>query len=782
MRRILLISFTIILCIHEALGQECSVPKLYLHTDKTQYFSGETVFFKAYLLNQFVPDESATVLIVTITDTNNAILKNKSFPVINGYAIGSILLEDHFKSGYYFISAFIKPSDTSKNIFPSFLKTFLIRSRDFQEISPNNSMIGTVANLDIYPDLTLDNCNLNFGFLCKTTSLLGIPINVNGVVFNDLGDTVHRFTSTSLGIGKITFQKENLRKYFVMAIGPMGDSIIRKLPEFDHDRFYFASKNTSNGLEVCVWKSAKLNTDSVQVYTVKGFVENTEVFKKSIKDLQIPFKFNIPLVDLPACTFRLVVEGESSQILGEKYIFVNGDLASAVMNISVDSVSHIVNGQSAFTLKWADSLRGNVSISITNPNQAIPLFQDDIYASLLLPFGWTKNAFIVQKNDSISIQDRMELLLAKFADNPVIRQGLPCFSSDTGYISFKGLVLDKVSGKPIRSADGKLIFSDNDSLGVNILPVTTDKNGFFKVSKLIFEGIGTFRFQPEKKTGDIKIIIDSTYGKINPLSLELKTHSHLTQYNPNWPSVMETDKGDIPLKKSEKSDREETLNPVTVRATSGRPIDRVNKKYTRGLFTSTAFARSLDFITDPPTTTGGNILDYLVGRVNGLLIDPNGYKLSSSRWVSYSKTDGSAQPAIRLFLNEQETSVNFLTMIHPGDVALVKYFPPGNAPLPGIGMAGVLAVYTRKYDDYTSSDSKTSATFTIKGFDKSSDFEDNKIKANTSTLYWNPIVSMDGSHQQFHINFRNRFGLEKFLISINGVTQDGRLIHVEKYF
>lgn len=761
-------------------GQECNYPKLYLHLDKTLYFNGENIFFKAYTLNGFIPDESATVLKVALIDTHNTLKKVVTVPMVNGLSVGSIQVDNDMNSGVYRIDGLIMPSDTAQTNLPVFSKTIFISPWKYQAMFPIRSTQIDSIDFYIYPEWKSEGkYRSHTEYFFKAKDYSGIPVDVNGVVFSDIGDTVCHFSSIWQGRGRFTFTKDSLRQYFVKITGPFGKTLIQKLPELASDKLRIITERTNKGLAVTIINTGTLNQTQGE-WLIKGFVEGVEVFTKTVIDQQTTIKFNIPLQDLPSSAIRLLVETKAGVYLGGKYVFLNSDLASSTVHVEADSIHYSTQKESSFVLKWADSLKGTISISVTNAGQILPFLQKDMYASLLLPSALSQKIDIIEPLNVIDLQERMDLMIATAETDSGLRTSkVNCFVSDTGFISFSGYALDNSTRKPLINEEIKLIFSDMDSTGISIQTIRTDKNGAFKLSKLVFEGIGTFRYRREEGMGnDILIIIDSNgfnkmQSKVWENTLVPTKQFVLTSYD-DW-RLKRPD-----LFNGDSNTGIATLIPVVVRSALPKPLDRVNKKYTKGVFTSMIFARSLDFINDPPSVTGGNILDYLVGRVNGLLINPATYKLESRRGASYSKSDVSAQPPIRLFLNEQETSVNFLTLIRPSDVALVKYFPPGNSPLSGMGMAGILAIYTRKYDDYLLTDDKKWHQFKVKGFDKPSTFEEDGILNNTSTLYWNPMILLDGVQNEFRIRFKNRFGFHRVLVTVNGLTNDGRLIYLQK--
>ena len=141
-----------------------------------------------------------------------------------------------------------------------------------------------------------------------------------------------------------------------------------------------------------------------------------------------------------------------------------------------------------------------------------------------------------------------------------------------------------------------------------------------------------------------------------------------------------------------------TLKTVVVKNTIKRTIKQINDEYASGMFNNMAMARTLDLINDPPNNTGIGIpiLQYIQGKVAGLMVAVSaGGKVYLA---SMRRTSISAASAILVYLDEQEAG-EFINFVYPRDVALVKYWPPGTAQIPGSGGAGVIAIYTKKSKD-----------------------------------------------------------------------------------
>jgi hypothetical protein len=141
-----------------------------------------------------------------------------------------------------------------------------------------------------------------------------------------------------------------------------------------------------------------------------------------------------------------------------------------------------------------------------------------------------------------------------------------------------------------------------------------------------------------------------------------------------------------------------TLKTVLVKNTIKRSTKQINEEYATGMFKNMSVARTLDLINEPPNNTGIGfpILQYIQGKMAGLMVTVGaGGRVSLT---SMRRNSISAASTILVYLDEQEAG-DFINLVYPRDVALVKYWPPGTAQIPGSGGAGVLAIYTKKFND-----------------------------------------------------------------------------------
>jgi len=313
--------------------------------------------------------------------------------------------------------------------------------------------------------------------------------------------------------------------------------------------------------------------------------------------------------------------------------------------------------------------------------------------------------------------------------------------------------------------------------------VLFDNLGRVTLTKLLFQGMGKFKYELNgKNQAAIKVKLDSVYY---PSAAPVDPETFYPLYAAVYSDSM------IQKKATEQFDQQAnlqntTLQDVVVEAKLVRPFDRVNKKYAKGLFQNSAMSKNLDFINDPPPTTGQNILDYLQGMITGLQISNLGggnYSITSNRVASFG-----GAPRVELFLDEQMTTPNFLLGIPMREVAMVKYFAPGTHQLVAGQFVGALCIYTKKWDDYPVIDRPDYQSFVVRGFYNSVSPasiipEGSKVgKDSRTTLYWNPAVLLDSNQPSATFRFPNSANAKSFLIRIEGFTPEGKLIQYEKRF
>jgi len=85
--------------------------KIYVHTDNTCYFIGDTIWYKAYVLrsDDLLPTDMSKILYVELLSADGLVVERQQVIVSGqGYTCGDFVLQDSLYSGYYEIRAYTR--------------------------------------------------------------------------------------------------------------------------------------------------------------------------------------------------------------------------------------------------------------------------------------------------------------------------------------------------------------------------------------------------------------------------------------------------------------------------------------------------------------------------------------------------------------------------------------------------------------------------------------------------------------------------------------------------
>ena len=80
--------------------------KLYIHIDRPVYSPGDTIWYKAYLLNESLSGSKSGILYLELVNDSNRIVKREVVKITNGTAIADIALRKTFSVGKYTLRAY----------------------------------------------------------------------------------------------------------------------------------------------------------------------------------------------------------------------------------------------------------------------------------------------------------------------------------------------------------------------------------------------------------------------------------------------------------------------------------------------------------------------------------------------------------------------------------------------------------------------------------------------------------------------------------------------------
>ncbi|MCX7546815.1 hypothetical protein OS188_02485 [Xanthomarina sp. F1114] len=171
--------------------------KFFLHTNKTTYFSGEHINYKAYIVDDFSdePSDITTNLHFSIYEGNGKLIKHQLVFVENGTVNGSVKLDKELKSGTYFLVL-----DTNYNA--SFDKKYISEIQVLNLLDKQKPPIeeksvveeaqvakGKGVQVEFYPESNILLSRANNTLYYKIF-LNGIPFETKGKLIKSLNDEV----------------------------------------------------------------------------------------------------------------------------------------------------------------------------------------------------------------------------------------------------------------------------------------------------------------------------------------------------------------------------------------------------------------------------------------------------------------------------------------------------------------------------------------------------------------------------------------------------------------
>ena len=238
--------------------------KLYVHSDKSFYITGEIVWFKLYLVDALSnrPAPLSKVGYVEILDKNNKPVEQGKIALSNGEGNGSFHLPLTISSGHYKLRAY---TNWMKNFDAALFFEKVITIVNPLKAQP---AIADGAQLNYSIEFFPEGGHLVRGIRNKLAFKIkdqyGRGINGKGWMVNQNNDTVAVFQPLRSGIGSFYFLPDG-NEYKALVKLPDGTTIAKELPKASTDGY--AMSLTENGAEP-IAVSVKANSSDQQVFLV----------------------------------------------------------------------------------------------------------------------------------------------------------------------------------------------------------------------------------------------------------------------------------------------------------------------------------------------------------------------------------------------------------------------------------------------------------------------------------------------------------------------------------
>jgi hypothetical protein len=780
---------------------------IYVQFDKQAYVAGDTAWFKAYLYSNYAPSSISTNFFIDLVDEKGMVVDSKKLPVIDGTVIGNFDLPSNLKQGVYVIRAYTK---WVTNVDPSFVfkKSFAVFN---PSVPSSNATAVKEYKFEVFPEggKLLSGLPNNIAFRATDEQMQIVPVKADLV--DSKGTKIGNLANGKEGQGVFSFTPSLKEKYFVDV----------SFPDQSKKKYDFPAP-TDKGVILTV--ADEEPGKSFSAIASPGFIKETETVElvavmdnNIVLDTKVPFKNNealgiIATKNLHPGVLQVLLFNAENKLLAERTTIVQNNKLTESIALEINNFSTAPKAENSLTFTFPEAATGNFSVSITDAEKELVKADRDIFSTLIIESGANQYIIDPKKNNEQSA-DLITYPNSWYGSDwkKMITKKQPVAYKEN-YVAITGNVLDEKENAAVGNL--KMIVQTKNLLQKNYT-VGLSPNGSFYLDSLAFEDSARIYYQ-----------MISTQKNKKPLPVKLMLQESKEDYSEFLKNV------DYSLSKINRSVFED---PATVKLASGLqakllaaqnkiPISNNNvpstkknspKQYAGGLFQSSN-GKTIDLVKEPPQH-GGNILDYINGKIPGLQIfrGPEGYVLSSNRSPSMStikegqgivtfKAPSVAQGKMvdvkagldmvanngqirtQVYLDEMETTPSALASIPIELIALVKYYDPGQIMVPGAGASAILAVWKKTELQDNTRITDDMGYVMINGYSPARKFfspdyskQPTNIEDNRTTLYWNPDIVVFGE-KQFTIRFYNSDATKKFHIVLEGFTSEGKLVHLDK--
>ncbi|MFT3947519.1 MAG: hypothetical protein QM763_11175 [Agriterribacter sp.] len=228
-------------------NQQAVTEKIYLHTDRNFYLTGEIIWFKAYITNAVNNHLSnlSKIAYTELLDKNNNVLLQAKTGITEGTGNGSFYLPANIPSGNYKIRCY---TNWMKNFDPAFFFEAVVTI--VNTASPG--MLTAVDTIPLYDIIFFpEGGNLaeetenNIGF--KVVNKNGTGLNRCTGIVTDGNDTITLFSPQHAGIGTFLFTPLKEHSYTAHIIDTLGKEIVRKAIPPASEGFAMRLTRTASG-------------------------------------------------------------------------------------------------------------------------------------------------------------------------------------------------------------------------------------------------------------------------------------------------------------------------------------------------------------------------------------------------------------------------------------------------------------------------------------------------------------------------------------------------------
>ncbi len=758
-------------------GQE----RIYLHYDKSSYAPGETVWFKMYMMQAIYPVTGSKTVYIDWTDENGKLLQHGLSPIQAGTAFGQFEIPENFTGKYLHVKAYTK---WMLNFDSAFLYNKDIRILNDGNAAASKNTI--IPELTFFPEGGDAIAGVMNKIAFKANDQYGRPIKIKGVIKSNAGTLIDSLNIIHDGMGYFYIQPKAGETFSASWEDEKKNKHVTPLPAIKNSGVSLQVSISGTKRNFLVNSPASTFAGSNRVHLV-GTMYQQPVFTVTKELVNGTTQGIIPTESLPSGILTITVFDNQWNPLAERITYINNEEYSFEPEMTVQHWGLNKRARNEIEISAPDSLVANLSVSVTDLGIDKDT-SDNIISHLLLTGelkGKVNNPTYYFLNNSDSMMRQLDLVMLTHGwrrfDWEKVKQGkypVITYQKDTTYLSVSGKVYGATPSQ-LRQAGQIVLLVNQKQSGTQIFTTPLSSDGSFNDKNLILFDTARIYYQLPKAKGVDDVSVQFMQNRLPAFTNNAKAsglyYNHLSDTSGNKYHLQLSDAAARELKYL----KGKVLATVKVTARTKSPTELMDEKYASGLFKG-GDGYEFDLVNDPFAVSSMDIFQYLQGKVAGLQIN-TATSPPTLQWRGGSPT---------IYLDEMSADAGMVSSIPVSDVAYIKVFRPPFMGSGGGGAGGAIAIYTRRGGDIKQEPGKGLSNNTVTGYSAirqfySPDYEtappsDSDAKDLRTTLYWNPSVLTAPGKNKVLLKFFNNDFTNAFRVTIEGITSDGRLAHIEQ--
>ena len=734
--------------------------KLYVQTDKKDYTTKDSIWFRAYLVNAqtHIQDTTNHYVYAELINFSKKVVRRVKVRLENGAYSGHISFPEELATGSYMLRFYTRYME---NFGEEYFFKKIINVANTQYMSNTQIVSQPDSNSDYIVSFHPEGGDIPAGVYTKVAfksiNTSGLGENIRGVIVNQQGDTINRFESIHRGLGSFIYTAKEDEQCFAICRNNKGIEKTFELPKAKKDAIALQIFRQNGNIIVNISRPEKKNLPKSLFlnFQCRGNV----IYSKTLNaDSEIAL---IPEENLPTGVIQIVLTDSNQNPISERLIFNTNIEEKINTKFQTNKSTYTKRENVKSTVEITDNknkpLKANISISVIDNDGTQHDASTNILSTLLLTSdlkGYIENPAYYFINENEKTKERLDLVMlthgwTRYVVSKVIREediktrkDFEISQEITG--TLKGGFFNRaISNDPVNLLASEYGFFDR---------ISTDKAGKFRFNNFEFPEGTEYLIQGKDGT---EIFWD---GEVFPTvneSIILEKADDLLRFESDLKKENSTYVSDNNIRTIE-------LGSVTVTAKKTKPKDRYH-----------AF-------TSPFTKKIGS------EEIERLRAIDMYQLLATTIRVSLSRL---RESPILILVDNMEISAPGLIDFPPLIVESIEYLNPnrgGETTIYGFrGFFGVILI-TTKQGGAVSTNSLNTKVVTPLGYQITKEFYSpayttkeqitDRIPDSRTTIYWNSNVKI-GDNGKADINFYTSDNPGNYSVIIEGITDEGKIVY-----